>query len=62
MARVKYEPMLVSYVDILGFGELINTKTAGGDFQGFSESSTKRQLYTNSKIVARFLICRMKIK
>ena len=29
MAKVKYEPMLVSYVDILGFGELINTKTAG---------------------------------
>ena len=24
-----HEPMLVSYVDILGFGELINTKTAG---------------------------------
>jgi hypothetical protein len=29
MRTVKYEPMLVSYVDILGFGELIRTKTAG---------------------------------
>lgn len=29
MAKVEYEPMLVSYVDVLGFGELINTKTAG---------------------------------
>jgi hypothetical protein len=29
MAKVEYEPMLVSYVDILGFGELIRTKTAG---------------------------------
>jgi hypothetical protein len=29
MAKVEYEPMLVSYVDILGFGELIGTKTAG---------------------------------
>lgn len=27
--RVEYEPMLVSYVDILGFGELIRTKSAG---------------------------------
>jgi hypothetical protein len=27
--RVEYEPMLVSYVDILGFGELIKTKSAG---------------------------------
>lgn len=29
MAKVEYEPMLVSYVDILGFGQLIKTKTAG---------------------------------
>jgi hypothetical protein len=29
MATVEYEPTLVSYVDILGFGELIRTKTAG---------------------------------
>ena len=29
MAKVNYESMLVSYVDILGFGELIKTKTAG---------------------------------
>ncbi len=27
--KVEYEPMLVSYVDILGFGELVRTKTAG---------------------------------
>jgi hypothetical protein len=27
--KVEYEPMLVSYVDILGFGELVKTKSAG---------------------------------
>jgi hypothetical protein len=29
MAKAKHEPMLASYVDILGFGELIKMKTAG---------------------------------
>jgi hypothetical protein len=29
MRKVEYVPMLVSYVDILGFGDLIKTKTAG---------------------------------
>jgi hypothetical protein len=27
--KVEYEPMLVSYVDILGFRELVKTKSAG---------------------------------
>lgn len=29
MVKVRYESMLVSYIDILGFGELIKRKTAG---------------------------------
>ena len=33
MAKVKYEPMLVSYVDILGFGELIKHEDRRGDFK-----------------------------